>query len=1138
MRQLSVNQEDVEFANSLLKQGLISGSKLDRALAVLMVTDEHDAGNGDNAYLTIPKSSITMPKFQDANEHTSPVIRTLPRNWKDAEKMASKKLQSRPLSAEVTTKTNGDAGIVKRKKLYSAAPRRARSPMVKPSVSQLEEVERLRSDKAVTRPKSARSEPSTKPISASSAKSGYIERRYANAKIRRVCEERIERIGRRALLSFADATDVTHLDMAYIRLIFGESRAIPQAAASISPGKLPLSHPGSDFTFEVANYCAPDSAGAYVPVSAPGTSLLHMCATWNLADCAGMLLSAGAIVNRVNELGETPLHWAAASNAYATAVLLLDFGADLTAEDASGSCALMRAAHGGHLELVSLLLARARGSVGAAKLQQVLVIAREAAQNESAGGGDAVAVKQAALLLIQRHLQMQHATVSLGISATNLPISPSPTLQSEPQSLTLWRNEELFVIKDQDDLRPDAAELEAEIARLASQCVELRTLSAAPDAHDSALAYPPQSPPDSKQTSLAIAPVSSSTNRLDDTSIAKSTETVSIPDPPLANVSPQRERVVTKFYPASYVPFLHDPLQDISGTVHTNGLSCMPGDVLIAVEQCAHCENHNFSLWHDAAKYNTIADRCLIALVRALLDRGFRVRLFALKEVPRPQRTGALDVTCSVRVNCNGAGRWLTTTLHSKLDTSSWPSVKRVAARGTAFVQWALEQGGLHALLGVSPTLHTTALEPLQRVLLAGRGTEVDVPPSTQSPAPRSAIQKLQVEGQFMSWLIRLSMSSASSPTGASARNSRKGKQNTDTGPAARPQPTGWDPLLASQPLTTALADWSRSNIQSFGAFYNPLARIGSADRLAQPGIGSSVMAGSGANAVTGRSAKRSAHVSTSAAAETPFGAALDAAAFEQLVLQHFFVFDNTAPLLGSSSVSPTPRSVVPAAAQSVQPTHSIAESFVTNIIAAAIDVAYMYECHEHVEMRVDDARTPALPPQPSTSNDCLPVSNSASEDVKPTAIVVSQGTVFDPPLCVGDRIEGNYCGGDHWYRGIILAVSCTNGDVRYDVEYDDEEQEFDLPVAKVRRVQRRGIAALQAVALPPEPALKEPTELAYENEFHQDEEEESMMIEYQTMAGLPPVSDAAALSPTSPLVAEKDADSLVFSMSISADSP
>jgi ankyrin repeat protein len=61
-------------------------------------------------------------------------------------------------------------------------------------------------------------------------------------------------------------------------------------------------------------------------------------------------------VNLVNEGGEGPLFWSAATGTLGVARLLVERGAVVNAQDAQGHTALHGAADGGHLEVVAFLL--------------------------------------------------------------------------------------------------------------------------------------------------------------------------------------------------------------------------------------------------------------------------------------------------------------------------------------------------------------------------------------------------------------------------------------------------------------------------------------------------------------------------------------------------------------------------------------------------------------------------------------------------------------------------------------------------------------------------------------------------------------------------------------------------------------
>jgi hypothetical protein len=184
---------------------------------------------------------------------------------------------------------------------------------------------------------------------------------------------------------------------------------------------------------------------------------------------------------------------------------------------------------------------------------------------------------------------------------------------------------------------------------------------------------------------------------------------------------------------------------------------------------------------------------------------------------------------------------------------------------------------------------------------------------STLSPgAPGSAVKKLQVEGQFMNWLLRLSMSSASANAIAGAAASPvRGKGSKDR--KGKKTPTSAKGSAVSELLLgggtesggggggmQTLHEWTTANVQSFGPFFNINARLGCADSASASAV-VTIAAGAPASAQKGKRGQAEAE------AGTPYGAALDFSAFEQVVLNHFFVFDNVsaAPLRAPAAAAP-----------------------------------------------------------------------------------------------------------------------------------------------------------------------------------------------------------------------------------------
>jgi len=87
-------------------------------------------------------------------------------------------------------------------------------------------------------------------------------------------------------------------------------------------------------------------------VSVPSDALLDLGAAEG--DTVQLLIDAGADVNAKSDAGELPIHEAGTTSALAA---LLEAGAQVDAPDADGWTALMQAAEGGDIEIVTFLLA-------------------------------------------------------------------------------------------------------------------------------------------------------------------------------------------------------------------------------------------------------------------------------------------------------------------------------------------------------------------------------------------------------------------------------------------------------------------------------------------------------------------------------------------------------------------------------------------------------------------------------------------------------------------------------------------------------------------------------------------------------------------------------------------------------------
>ncbi len=89
-----------------------------------------------------------------------------------------------------------------------------------------------------------------------------------------------------------------------------------------------------------------------------GWTPLHFTARYGNAECASVLLAAGASTAAKDIKGSTPLHRAAFSGSIEVMELLLDAGADIEAKDHLGQTPLHTAASSGQIFVIDFLLDR------------------------------------------------------------------------------------------------------------------------------------------------------------------------------------------------------------------------------------------------------------------------------------------------------------------------------------------------------------------------------------------------------------------------------------------------------------------------------------------------------------------------------------------------------------------------------------------------------------------------------------------------------------------------------------------------------------------------------------------------------------------------------------------------------------
>lgn len=176
----------------------------------------------------------------------------------------------------------------------------------------------------------------------------------------------------------------SHEDLAYICMLVLNAWRSPQAWALFhaighkhAPASRPLPKPcwpidavdpeGRNVLHMALENCHPDfvifllNEGVPIGPDARGVTPLHQVTRrWQyekgMDDLIDRLLTRGASVSHQDNMGKTPLHWAAMAGCVSAAEKLLAAGADPMTLDSDGATPLDEASEAGHPELAALLL--------------------------------------------------------------------------------------------------------------------------------------------------------------------------------------------------------------------------------------------------------------------------------------------------------------------------------------------------------------------------------------------------------------------------------------------------------------------------------------------------------------------------------------------------------------------------------------------------------------------------------------------------------------------------------------------------------------------------------------------------------------------------------------------------------------
>jgi hypothetical protein len=339
-------------------------------------------------------------------------------------------------------------------------------------------------------------------------------------------------------------------------------------------------------------------------------------------------LFTGANINDVNNLSETPLHWATKKGHLKTLKLLLDNGASVNARDITGSTALHSAARYGIPEALPFLIDS--GADIEIPDNDGLTVAQLASQGQTD--------EHRAFLTLLRRLKSNCSTQSFKESKHSLEFPPLTTQTGNESRFNVDEKRTSKLKETHLNRVHSAKSLTHQIIRKAS----------------------------SKTSLSLIKPSLSPLGFL--TSAARSSPFLSHEKGSLPEVA---KDVSTQIY--SEAEIHHVDLSFGTAADEANGQrlleirpikgnSFLPRtaqkyDVVISVEQCSDCSNHSSSLWHDESRYDAVADRALTLLARHLLDCKFPVRLFGFKQrstrAEDKSRLGALEISLAIKYFLN-----------------------------------------------------------------------------------------------------------------------------------------------------------------------------------------------------------------------------------------------------------------------------------------------------------------------------------------------------------------------------------------------------------------------------------------------------------------------------------------------------
>jgi hypothetical protein len=409
-------------------------------------------------------------------------------------------------------------------------------------------------------------------------------------------------------------------------------------------------------------------------------SILHICAYRDHHEAIELLAKSGADVNIRNIYEETPLHWACKMKGLFAVNALLRNGADVNLQDKTGSTPVHVAVCKGIPEIIAYILPYGFDPhITDEDGRTAKMIADEATDD----GSFAISV------LLDRYLLPRANTIQSPVLDT----STSPTSSSRPAT-SYYKAEGNASVQVDEDMLARAQQKTGIVTRL-DVMYERKKHKSLLDLREKIGHIP-------KDLTHSLSPlaVSLSTHTFYESmkgqlnTMMKRTKArlhhhhstkakfgfgsssakvlpfcSSNNDDELKKWTMDDNGDVVPYDPQAENTKVKEPLKKILYVQTESVLPeiAQPLDTVLIIEHCYDCMAHSSSLWHDARKYQSMADNLLLSISRYLIDEGYSVRFFAFKIRMESKRFryGAFEVSIATFTDC----RWESLSLHSKLTT-------------------------------------------------------------------------------------------------------------------------------------------------------------------------------------------------------------------------------------------------------------------------------------------------------------------------------------------------------------------------------------------------------------------------------------------------------------------------------------